>query len=209
MVRRGESGSGACVTWWRGWREGRQGSDGYGESWMGALGIVDSSVGEDSLPVMLQNTPPPEPPAPPGPRLSFTEELKLDRPKALDDFVRAIFKKPLAEETVLAVRDGARDPTGEAFDVGVEFREQLAAGREHAHARRHAWAGTRDDFRQRRAGHVTDRHGYTAAETWVVGEKPTLVRPGSGEQTDVRSAAGRHHDVVRPRGRREHDGGAE
>ncbi len=97
----------ALVTWSLGSLEALQCIHVYGESRLRALVIVDSSVAEDSLPVMLQNPPPPEPPAPPGPRLSFTEELKLDRPKALDDFVRAIFKKPHPEEMFVGLRERA------------------------------------------------------------------------------------------------------
>ena len=97
----------ALVTWSLGSLEALQYIRTYGDSRLRALVIVDSSVGEISLPVILQNPPPPEPPPPPGRQLSFTEELRIDRPKALEDFVRAIFKKPVAEETVLALRDGA------------------------------------------------------------------------------------------------------
>src|SRR6185295_2190039 len=66
-----------------------------------------SSVGEQSVPVMLQNPPPPEPPRPPGPQLSFTEELRMDRVKALEDFMRDIFKTPQPPETLLALRNSA------------------------------------------------------------------------------------------------------
>ena len=97
----------ALVTWSLGSLEALQYILTYGDSRLRALVIVDSSVGEISLPVILQNPPPPEPPPPPGRQLSFTEELRIDRPKALEDFVRAIFKKPVAEETVLALRDAA------------------------------------------------------------------------------------------------------
>ena len=97
----------ALVTWSLGSLEALQCIHVYGESRLRALVIVDSSVGEDSLPVMLQNPPPPEPPAPLGPRLSFTEALKLDRPKALDDFMRVIFKTPQPEEFIAALRDSA------------------------------------------------------------------------------------------------------
>ena len=95
------------VTWSLGSLEALQMLGKYGEENVRGLVIVDSSVGEQSVPVVLQNPPPPEPPRPPGPQLSFTEELRRDRVKALDDFMRAIFKTPQPADTLLAYRNSA------------------------------------------------------------------------------------------------------
>jgi non-heme chloroperoxidase len=96
------------VTWSLGSLEALQYLRTWGDSKVSGLVIVDSSVGEQSVPVMLQNPPPPEPPRPPGPpQPSFTEELRMDRVKALDDFMRDIFKTPQPAETLLAYRNNA------------------------------------------------------------------------------------------------------
>ena len=95
------------VTWSLGSLEALQAVHRYGDANVRGLVIVDSSVGEQSVPVVLQNLPPPEPPRPPGPQLSFTEELRLDRVKALDDFMRAIFRTPQPAQTLLAYRNSA------------------------------------------------------------------------------------------------------
>lgn len=77
----------------------------YGDSKVAALVIVDSSVGEASLPVILPDAPPPPPPPPKGPQPSFTEELRQDRVAALDNFMRDIFKTPQPPETLRTYRD--------------------------------------------------------------------------------------------------------
>jgi microsomal epoxide hydrolase len=93
------------VTWSLGSLEALKYLRTWGDSKVSGLVIVDSSVGEQSVPVMLQNPPPPEPPRPPGRQLSFTEELRIDRVKALDDFMHDIFKTPQPAETLLAYRN--------------------------------------------------------------------------------------------------------
>ena len=95
------------VTWSLGSLEALQAIHRYSDANVSGLVIVDSSVGEQSVPVTLQNPPPPEPPRPPGPQLSFTEELRMDRVKALDDFMRGIFKTPQPADTLLAYRNSA------------------------------------------------------------------------------------------------------
>jgi len=95
------------VTWSLGSLEALQAMHDYGDANLRALVIVDSSVGEQSVPVMLQDPPPPDPPRPPGPQLSFTQELRMDRVKALDDFMHDIFKTPQPAETLLAYRESA------------------------------------------------------------------------------------------------------
>ncbi len=95
------------VTWSLGALEALQYVHRHGDTKLSALVIVDSSIGEHSAPVPV--TAPVEPPAPPapGPQLSFAQELRLDRPKAIEDFLRAIFLKPLPDATFLALRDAA------------------------------------------------------------------------------------------------------
>lgn len=78
----------------------------YGDAKVAGLVIVDSSVGEASLPVILPNAPP-EPPAPQGPQPTFTEELRQDREKAIGNFVQDIFKRPHPPEFLLGLRDAA------------------------------------------------------------------------------------------------------
>ena len=90
------------VTWSLGSLEALQYIRTFGDSRVRALVIVDSSVGETSLPFIPQNPPPPK-----GPQLTFTQELRQDRAKALENFMRDIFKKPIAEDRILALRDGA------------------------------------------------------------------------------------------------------
>lgn len=60
-----------------------------------ALVIVDSSVGEGHAQ------------APPPPGTGFTDELRRDRDATVESFVRAIFRQPLPEAELLALRDGA------------------------------------------------------------------------------------------------------
>jgi len=60
-----------------------------------ALVIVDSSVGEGHAQ------------APPPPGTGFIDELKRNRNATVESFVRAIFRQPLAEAELLALRDGA------------------------------------------------------------------------------------------------------
>ncbi len=75
----------------------------HGEYDLQGLVIVDSSVGEISTLV----EPPPTLPPLPGPVLTFTEELRQDRFRALDNFVRDIFKTPQPEYALAALRDSA------------------------------------------------------------------------------------------------------
>ena len=60
-----------------------------------ALVIVDSSVGEGHAQ------------APPPPGTGFVDELRRDRNATVESFVRAIFRQPLPEAELLALRDGA------------------------------------------------------------------------------------------------------
>lgn len=60
-----------------------------------ALVIVDSSVGEGYAQV------------PPPPGSGFADELRRDRDATVESFVRAIFRRPLPEAELLALRDGA------------------------------------------------------------------------------------------------------
>ena len=57
--------------------------------------IVDSSVGEG----------PAQAPRPPG--TGFIDELRRNRESAVESFVRAIFRQPMAEAELLALRDEA------------------------------------------------------------------------------------------------------
>ncbi len=68
----------------------------FGHAALDALVLVDSSVGED---------PEPPPPATPGP--SFRDTLKQDRPAALEDFVRGIFRSERSETEIAALTAGA------------------------------------------------------------------------------------------------------
>lgn len=86
------------VTWSLGALEALQYVHMHGESKLSGLVIVDSSVGEG-----------PDPPrAPrPAPPSGFQEELRRDRTRAIEDFVKAIFRTPQPEEKLAALRDGA------------------------------------------------------------------------------------------------------
>ena len=91
------------VTWSLGSLEALQYVHKRGESGLRALVIVDSSVGQ--IPAAA---PVPVPPQPvPAPRLSFQDELRLDRPKATEAFLRAIFRTPQPDETIATLRDAA------------------------------------------------------------------------------------------------------
>ena len=67
----------------------------HGHKAVRALVIVDSSVGEG--------------PAPPraDPATGFQAQLRRDREKVLEDFVRGLFKRPQPESRLAALRDGA------------------------------------------------------------------------------------------------------
>lgn len=96
------------VTWSLGSLEALYCLRSHGDAKVAGLVIVDSSVGEQSLPYMMQNPPPPEPPPVKGARRpGFTEELRRDRIAALDNFVRDIFKTPQPADALLALRNGA------------------------------------------------------------------------------------------------------
>ena len=93
------------VTWSLGSLEALQYVHKRGESGLRALVIVDSSVGEISAAV---SKPGPQEPLPaPAPRLSFQDELRLDRPKAVEAFLRAIFRTPQPAQTIATLRDAA------------------------------------------------------------------------------------------------------
>lgn len=94
------------VTWSLGSLEALQCLYAYGTGNIRGLVIVDSSVGESSLPVAIVQPEPPQPTRPPR-RGSFTEDLKRDRFGALDDFMRAIFRTPQPEQSIVALRDAA------------------------------------------------------------------------------------------------------
>lgn len=89
------------VTWSLGSLEALQYVHKRGESNLRALVIVDSTVGEISAAVPV----PPKPP--PSPQLSFQDELRLDRPKATEAFLRAIFRTPQPQEVIAALREAA------------------------------------------------------------------------------------------------------
>src|SRR5262245_52146249 len=75
----------------------------FGSERLAGLVLVDSSVGEE--------------PAPP-PGGTFLQALRDDRDKTLDDFVRAIFKKPPSDEAVAALVNGAkRMPVEKSVDL--------------------------------------------------------------------------------------------
>ena len=65
----------------------------FGAGRLAGMVLVDSSVGEE--------------PAPP-PGGTFLQALRDDRDKALDGFVRAIFKSPLSDAEVTAMVEGAK-----------------------------------------------------------------------------------------------------
>ena len=93
------------VTWSLGSLEALQYVHKRGDSSLRALVIVDSSVGEISAAVPVPS--PPKPPPASGPQLSFQDELRLDRPKAIEAFLRAIFRTPQPDETIATLRDAA------------------------------------------------------------------------------------------------------
>ncbi len=66
----------------------------FGAGNVTALVIVDSSIGEG-----------PEQAAP-APGTGFIDELRRDRAGVVEAFVRAIFRRPLPEEEIAALRDG-------------------------------------------------------------------------------------------------------
>ncbi len=77
----------------------------HGSSRIAGLVILDSSVGEGpapSPPAASANEPLREPA-----RLSFSDELRNDRAKAVGDFVSAIFRQPLPPAELDALRDAA------------------------------------------------------------------------------------------------------
>ncbi len=65
----------------------------FGSSRLAGMVLVDSSVGEEPAP-------------PPGD--TFLQALRNDRDKALDGFVRAIFKSPRSDAEIHAMVDGAK-----------------------------------------------------------------------------------------------------
>ena len=71
----------------------------HGSSRIAGLVIVDSSVGEGPAPSAASLNEPPRP--------SFADELRNDRAKAVGDFVSAIFRKPLPQAELDALRDTA------------------------------------------------------------------------------------------------------
>jgi non-heme chloroperoxidase len=91
------------VTWSLGSLEALQYVHKRGESKLRALVIVDSSVGETAAAAPSPNRPKP----PPAPRPSFQDELRRDRAKAVEAFLRAIFGTPQPEETIAALRHAA------------------------------------------------------------------------------------------------------
>lgn len=91
------------VTWSLGSLEALQYVHKRGESNLRALVIVDSSVGETSAALSAPSPPKPSP----APRLSFQDELRLDRPKAVEAFLRAIFRTPQPDQTIATLRDAA------------------------------------------------------------------------------------------------------
>ncbi len=64
----------------------------FGDDRLAGMVLVDSSVGEDP---------------PPGSNKQFLQALRRDRDKALEGFVRAIFKKPLRHEAINRLIAGA------------------------------------------------------------------------------------------------------
>ena len=83
------------VAWSLGALETLQYLSKHGHSRVAALVIVDSSVGEG----------PAQAPRPPG--TGFIDELRRNRESAVESFVRAIFRQPMAESELLALRDEA------------------------------------------------------------------------------------------------------
>ena len=88
------------VTWSLGSLEALQYVHKRGESNLRALVIVDSSVGETYA---AAPSPKPAPRAKP----SFQDELRLDRPRAIEQFLRAIFRTPQPDQTIATLRDAA------------------------------------------------------------------------------------------------------
>lgn len=64
----------------------------YGEDWLGALVLVDSSIGEDP---------------PPAPGAAFIEALRSDRRATIEAFVREMFNSPRSADEVRALTDAA------------------------------------------------------------------------------------------------------
>lgn len=94
------------VTWSLGSLEALYYLSKHGERDVRALVIVDSSVGEASAPERApEPAPPPKRPAKPAP--GFQQELRQDRVKALDTFLRAIFRTPQSEAYLAELREGA------------------------------------------------------------------------------------------------------
>ena len=73
----------------------------HGSSRIAGLVIVDSSVGEGPAAV----SPPASTNEPP--RMSFSDELRNDRVKAVGDFVAAIFRTPQSQQDIDALRESA------------------------------------------------------------------------------------------------------
>jgi microsomal epoxide hydrolase len=93
------------VTWSLGSLEALQYVHRRGEASLRALVIVDSSIGE--IPAVVR-APGSSPPAPaPAARLSFQDELRLDRTKATEAFLRAIFRTPQPDGAIAALREAA------------------------------------------------------------------------------------------------------
>lgn len=86
------------VTWSMGSLEALQYLHAHGHSKVRALAIVDSSVGEGPAPAPAPRDAPPS---------GFQEELRRDRAKTVDDFLRAIFRTPQSDEAITALREGA------------------------------------------------------------------------------------------------------
>ncbi len=122
------------VTWSLGSLEALQYVHKRGEAGLRALVIVDSTVGQipAAAPVPGRSEPAP------APRLSFQDELRLDRPKATEAFLRAIFRTPQPDETLAALREAA-------LRVPLEASLSLFPGNR---IPRERWRRTVNDFRK-------------------------------------------------------------
>jgi non-heme chloroperoxidase len=89
------------VTWSLGSLEALQYVHRRGEASLRALVIVDSAVGQIPAAVRVPGS------SEPAPRLSFQDELRLDRPKATEAFLRAIFRTPQPDGAIAALREAA------------------------------------------------------------------------------------------------------
>jgi len=89
------------VTWSLGSLEALQYVHRRGEANLRALVIVDSAVGQIPAAVRVPGS------SEPAPRLSFQDELRLDRPKATEAFLRAIFRTPQPDGAIAALREAA------------------------------------------------------------------------------------------------------